>query len=963
MANKEFHDFLDKTTVADIEAVAAFELLASAAGQNGINVPLNALKTWMLTGNVGGGAAEYNLKTAVDTLKTAVTTSILTLNGKTLTSSADRITANADLYVSNNKVAQEGTAPTFTDVTANQVQAATGQNDRVSLSQNLVKVYVGGVEAMSVARGGNINSITLAGNLAMGSHDVTTAGALKGGMIQAGSAGLTFLANEGSVKSSGNVLTIRNRTTAGCVLEMNLASINLRSTGIYGNQTLVTVESDSNEADPAEIRFVEKTGAINVSSNWRGRILSKGDNMDLQRGSAKATFTDTSGLYGKITLEAGTSNPAGDANSGVRLGATTDLYINAARKLSWRYATASQDGLMSAAQAAQVNKIAAIEEANGNLTQQLGFQTVSDGTNTRTATANDRILNVVSDSGDLIVTVDPNTANAELRLSVTDQMVKLAVAQTLTNKTLLAATNVIEATKLHTTPISTVAPADNQILKFDAVSGKWQAEDENALVGDPVFTKGTLGAPSVAFQGEQGATSGIFHKMSSPYDSAVDGVAVVQNGQRSALFSEDGVTVDGSMLVQRHVWAGVGRTTEAYSDLVFRAGFSGIRGNSVRKSIIFKCAQRDVVEMTSDQVKLNAGLSFKVRFIVDDEELSPTDSVVLCSGNCKLVTLPNARTSTGHLLIIGAGAAAGSATATGGADASYINIRGYTGDGGITYDLIDGKKSGVRITVNETAMLVCDGSKWMRLGGVGPTVGQSSPAETVTFTKLMLNFTASESYGANPSGAVRYIGLDTTFSNAHGIGLSTSLRGLKDADSEKDSGVSYQNHISLLHSGSMPGFPAYNEGKSFWWVPCKLSELVSGNSIQPYFSLNDLPAGSYQVMVLGGYPGFNAYGVRLVITEADAITPGAGDVAYDEGLSNPVGSFLARDKVRVIGDTGPSVNNTSAYQLTPALGQGLAMTSFNVGAKQNVRFYITQNRRADSSPYANLQAFYLVKTS
>lgn len=960
MATKEFHQFDDKTALADIESVADFELLASKAGNNGINIPLSSLKTWVMTGDVGAGG-EYNVKAAVDTLKVALTTSVLTLNGKTLTSSADRITANTDLYSNNNKLAQEGTAPTFTDVTANQVQAATGQNDRASFAQNLIKVFVGGVEAMKVERGGGVNTVTFSGNVAMGAHDLTTAGALTAGQFKGGASGFTFSASEGSVKASGNVLTVRNRTTNGCELELNLAAFNFRSTGIYGNQTLIGIETDSGEANPAEIRFYEKGGAINVSSNHRGRILSKGDNLEVKRGSAKATFTDTSGLYGKITLDAGTSNPAGDANSGVRLGATTDLYLNAARKLSWRYATASQDGLMSAAQAAQINKIAAIEEANGNLTQELGFQTVSDGTNTRTATSQDRILNIVSESGDLTVTVDTDTQNAELKLNVTNQMVKLATAQTLTNKTLLSATNVIEATKLHTTEISTTAPTDNQILKFDSVSGKWQPEDEIAQSGDPVFTKGSIDAPSISFQGTRGSTSGIFHKETGT--PPLDGVAIVQDGVRSALFSKDGVTIDNSMLLGKHIWAGVNRTTEITSDLVFRTG-SGIRGNTLRKSIIFKCAQLDVAEFSPDMFKLNTGLSLKIRFLTDDETLSASDSVVLCSANCKTVTLPQAKISAGQLVIIGAGEAAGSSQAIGGAAATAVDIIGHSSDGGITRDAVDGKSSGVKITSNETAMLLCDGKKWMRLGGVGPSVGTSSPAEDAGFTKLMLSFGRTQNYTDNPSGAVQYPALNTTFSKANLITTSTSQYSLKDADTSSPAEVTYEPRwVSGVFTGA--GVTSqFKESYEFFWVAASLALLESGTdaNYRKYFTLNDLPAGSYSLLVLGGYPNYQFYDARVIVTEADAFTPGVNDVAYSSEAIDPVGSYIKTDNVRVLGDSGSTVSEGKVFQASTKVGEGFAHTTFTVGSKQNVRFYVTQGQKSNVY-YASLHAVYLVKTA
>lgn len=943
MATKEFHEFTDKTVVADIEAVSAYELLASVTGQNGVNVPLSALKTWVLTGNVGGGANEYDLKSAVDTLKTAVTTSVLTLNGKTVTAAADRLTANTDLYVNSNKVAQEGTAPTFTDITANQVQAATGANDRVTFAQDLIKVFVGGVEAMSVARGGGINSITLAGNLALGAFDVTTAGKLIGGTVQAGASGLTFQSSEGSLKSSGNVVTLRNRTTDGCELQLNLAAFNFRSTGIYGNQTLITVESDGGEASPAEIRFVEKNGAINVSSNYRGRILSKGDDMEFQHNAATLKLTNVGGLTGKATF-----------------GAATDVYVDAARKIDWRYATALQDGLMSAAQAAQIDKIAAIEEANGSLTQELGFQTVSDGTNTRTATAQDRMLNVVSGNGDLTVEVDPNTANAELKITVSADMVKKDTAQTLTNKTLLAATNVIEATKLHTTEISTTAPLDNQILKFDSVSGKWQPEDEIAQAGDPVFTKGTLGAPSISFQGTLGATSGIYHRETGT--PPLDGVAIVQDGVRSALFSKAGVTIDNSMLLGKHIWVGVNRTTERTSDIVFRTG-SGIRGNTARRSLIFKCDQRDVAEMTPDRLNLNAGLSLKIRFLTDDEDLSRSDSVVLCSSNCKKVTLPQAKISAGHLMIVGAGEAAGTPQAIGGAAASSVDILGYTSDGGITRDAVDGKSDGVKITANETAMLLCDGIKWMRLGGVGSTVGGSSPAQAASFTKLMLVFGAEEKYGENPSGSIQYPGILETFTNANFIASTTATSALKDADTGNAADVTYQKRwTTSVFNGAIGGSPTYGESKQFLWLVSSLANFEAGTAPQPYFTVNDLPAGTYKVMVLGGYPSYTYYGARVVVTEADAITPGGNDVPYTSDAGDPVNSYIKTDNVRVLGDTGPSVGSGQVYQADPKVGQGFAHTTFTVGTKQNVRFYVVQAKK-DPVQYANLQAIYLVKTA
>lgn len=950
MATKEFHDFDDKTLVADIEAVSDFELLAGKTGNNGLNVPLSALKAWVLAGDVGGD--EYNVKTAVDALRVAVTGTVLTLNGKTLTSAADRITANTDLYVNSKKVAQETTAPTFTDITATTVQASTGSNDRISFSQDLLKLYVGGIEGFSLARGGGINTATFAANVALGANDLTTAGTINAGVysfqgnvarvhletsaikIQPTANDSTLEVGDGEVRFTGNgagtnkVVTVENDTVGDSGFEVESGATQALGGGIYVVRTTVVAGDYS--------AFAVKGSGAQINFTMPG--YEAGGGFD-QGTSGRITFT---------------------AKEGVVLDSDTDLTLDASKSLTWRYATPSQDGLLSAAQAADIAKITAIEEANGDLTQELGFQTLNDGTNARTATAGDRVLNITTTSADITAVVNPTGGTTELTLGVTAAMVKLTGAQTLTDKTLLAATNTIEATSLQTTPISTTAPTDNQILKFDSVSGEWQPEAEAAVSGDPILTKGLLTAPSLSFQGDQGATSGIYHKITSPYTSAIDGVCIVQSGVRSAIFSEAGVTIDNSLLVQKHGWFGVSRTTENTSDIVLRTG-SGIRGNTLRKSIIFKCASRDVAEMTQDRLKLNSGLSLKVRFVTEDEDLRQSDSVLMCSGNCKTVTLPEASTSTGQLMIIGAAAASGSSQAIGGSAASTVDVIGFSDDGGITRDAIDGKTDGVKITANETAMFICDGAKWMRLGGVA---GSSAPVAASVFTKLMLNFKNIETYSANPSGAVVYPYLDTTFANANEIAATSASVALKDADTGDPADVTWEKRFgnATNYFSTMSAGPTLKESRDFWWVTCSLENLVSGSEAQPYFTINRLPAGTYKLLVLGGYPGYSNYSLRVIVTEADAIVPGGGDVAYSNELADPVQSYLALDKVRVLGDTGSTVAAGQVYQPNQLIDAGLAATTFTVGAKQDVRFYITQGLVTDLK-WANIQAAYLIKTA
>ena len=132
MATREFHDFDDKSTLADIEAKSSFEGLYSKSGETGANITIASLKNWILTGDVGA-EAQYNIKSAVDTLKGNLTDTVLTVGGKTLTSGTDKLTSSVDLYVGENKLAQEGENAAFGQVTGTRFGASGGTEDYLSL--------------------------------------------------------------------------------------------------------------------------------------------------------------------------------------------------------------------------------------------------------------------------------------------------------------------------------------------------------------------------------------------------------------------------------------------------------------------------------------------------------------------------------------------------------------------------------------------------------------------------------------------------------------------------------------------------------------------------------------------------------------------------------------------------------------------------------------------------------------
>ena len=62
--------------------------------------------------------------------------------------------------------------------------------------------------------------------------------------------------------------------------------------------------------------------------------------------------------------------------------------------------------------------------------------------------------------------------------------------QTLTNKTLSSASNTVDATKLQTKDIDTIAPTDGQALVYDSTTGKWKPG--TAGTSSPLTTKGDL---------------------------------------------------------------------------------------------------------------------------------------------------------------------------------------------------------------------------------------------------------------------------------------------------------------------------------------------------------------------------------------------------------------------------------------------------------------------------------------
>lgn len=932
MATREFHDFDDKSTLSDIEAKSSFEGLYSKTGETGVNITITSLKNWILTGDVGA-ESQYNLKSAVDTLKGNLTDTVLTVGGKTLASGTNKLTSSVDLYVGENKLAQEGENAAFGQVTGTRFGASGGTDDYLSLTAGLATLKVGGQALITAQRVGTTNSLSFAGSGSFGTNSVTA------GDYRA-SGNYSFLGNEAVISSvSGPGLLLKNAASGGGEITVKSSHINFSgsSSELGGSTTLLNIDVDeSASADPAEIRFNTK-GELFSDTNARGHIRAKGDELSLSRAGAKISVQKSGDLEnGKIIFTA----PSG----GVNIASGTDLTIPSSSALSWRHATNSQDGLMSSAQAAEVAKIAAIEvAANGNLTQNLGFQSVSDGTNERTATSSDRVLNIATTSADLTAVVNATNGTTELTIGVTNQMVKLATEQALSNKTLLASdSNIIEATKLRSTPVSTAAPTNGQILKYNSTSGEWEPADQSEATGDPVFSKGSLSAPSIAFSGTRGSTSGIFHRETNT--PPLDGVAVVQDGTRSALFSKAGVTIDGSAIIGNQIWIGSSRTTSSANDIMLRATNTGLRGNSSRKSVTVKAGGRDVVEFGPNRMNLNCGMSMKIRTVIADEDLSFDDQVVLCSGNCDQVVLPQATASIGQLLIVAASGSGGSSISSTQPNASRIKVVGYSADGGTTRDKVDGLGDGITIASNETAMLLCDGSKWLRLGAIGTSgvggAGSSTPNESVSWSKIMIDLNRAVGFTANPTQLSYFDGL--TFPNKNNVYNNSSLS-LKDADSGTDTEVVFSGtkngSIFQLQYGASP----YVELEHSLYSVLNGSDVFSErSSALPYLLLENVPAGSFDVYATGGVLGFANYYPTVMVTEDSSISPSASDVAYasTDTSQTAEGKYLSGANVRVLGQLGAFEGNVKYSPSQPLReGRDFVKASITVSSKQNIRIY------------------------
>ena len=951
MATREFHDFDDKSTLADIEAKSSFEGLYSKSGETGANITIASLKNWILTGDVGA-EAQYNIKSAVDTLKGNLTDTVLTVGGKTLTSGTDKLTSSVDLYVGENKLAQEGENAAFGQVTGTRFGASGGTEDYLSLTAGLATLKVGGQALITAQRVGTTNSLSFAGSGSFGTNSVTA-----GDYRASGS--YSFLGNEASISSvSGPGLLLKNAASGGGEVTLKSSHINFSgsSSELAGSTTLLNIETDeSSSADPAEIRFNAKGEAFS-DANARGHIKAKGDDLSISRAGAKISVQKSGDLVnGKIILTA----PSG----GVNIAAGTNVNVPSSSAISWRYATSSQDGLMSAAQAAEIAKIASIEEANGSLTWNLGFQSVSDGTNQRTATSSDRVLNIATTSSDISAVVNETAGSTELTLGVTNQMVKLATQQTLSNKTLLASdSNIVEATKLRSTPVSTTTPTNGQILKYNSTSGEWEPVDETEATGDPVFSKGSLSAPSVSFSGTRGSTSGIFHlETNTP---PLDGVAVVQDGTRSALFSKAGVTIDGSAIVGNQIWIGSSRTTSSTNDIMLRATNTGLRGNSSRKSVTVKAGGRDVVEFGPNRMNLNCGMSMKIRTVIADEDLSFDDQVVLCSGNCDQVVLPQATASIGQLLIVAASGSGGSSISSTQPNASRIKVVGYSADGGTTRDKVDGLGDGITIGANETAMLLCDGTKWLRLGAIGTSgaggAGSSTPNESVSWSKIMIDLNRPVGFSSNPTQVSYFDGL--TFPNKNTV-ATTSAVSLKDSDNGTDTEVLFSGVKNGQLYQAAYGSSPYSELVYWFYNNYNGSDVFSARSSSlPYMLLENVPAGSYDVYATGGILGFSDYFPTVLVTEDSSITPSGSDIAYNDSDTSQTaqGKYLSGANVRVLGQLG-AFDRSLKYSPSEPLQEGkdFVKASITVSSKQNIRIYFAHT--VSTALPSALSAIYIRK--
>lgn len=985
MANKELHDFTDKQTSTDIEDVKTFELLASKDGQSALNITLEHIKSWVLSRGVTTSADGQSIEDDVANLTGRVSSSALTLGGISLTSDSGDWKLSADAYANDNLLVETGSSPTFTD------QTLTGRlitsHSRLEDDATSLKIYRG--------TSGGFPTLTIDSGVVASSNDLKASGSLLSKRIKPNT-GTTV-----SVTPSGDVGTAF--TASGVEPYGSQDNYSIKSEGVSRGSLISRVTGETS-SDSAIVQVMQGPnnqadvgGSMSTERHTNGSVsytsmALKGCGAVLKffrpssEGSSPVTPEDSTQGRVEATAKEGF---VFDSSTPVTVG--NDLTVSG--DITYRYASNSQSGLMTSSHVSRLELVetglsALKADVDGNtvaITNTLGFSGVSDGTNTRSASDDDKIIrfdttDTSSDpsKGGIEVVVssssDTSASNGivDVRVGVDSTVVRTNIAQTLYSKTLVnpsisgstitggsvtnaaitAGTGYIKASHLGDVAVSGTPSAD-QVLTYNGTN--WVPAAIPASGDEPTFSNGSLSEPAVRFTND--TDSGMYRDTSGL--ATDDGIVFVRDGSRKMTIGASDVTVNNSLRVGQYLLAGVSNTGSTLPDLMLRGTTEGLRGDRKNRSVTVRASNQDVAEFRADYTKFLKGVRRKVRKVTSSQDVRVDDSVLFVEIN-SVLTLPRAINVSGMELII---CCTGTAT--------QVAIEGALV--GSDREPIDGLKQGISIGSNETAMLICDDQKWVRVGNSAGAVSTSTPAKrtaggTTTVApsnmdRFMIDFThVQDSKRHNPT--LSYFD-NLTFQYKNAVTSSTSGLALKNQDGSA-SDVTYSGWIDYTpnHYGIASPLAEAQSYQFGMWDSLALSE-GSGYS----FTLSGLPAGSYTMYVVGFAEGYRNNASAIVVTEEDTFTPTSGvHNLWSEGgdIANTYIGKSSTSYRKILGastnsaDAGMGGNGFSPSRGAWVEGQHYGKGTFVLGEDKSVRVWAYRPR---GFSYGNIGAFYLVKNT
>lgn len=866
MSEKALHDFENTDDVSQVQGIKDFELLASKSGENAQNVTLENLRTWVVNKHDSSGVISFNIDDSVNNLNSRVTDTQLILSSSKLTGGSSKWQFEHPPYYLTNKLAVENGEVTFTEVTADKLKKL---GSSIALSQGEI-VFAAAPPNSSDAStilvvrnpGESGQDVAVTGSLTV-SQTVSATGNVTGAKIAAAAAqGFGFGTQDfPRIKSEDNDLSIEINSTGKLKLEDESDVANLVLDAQTTSQIVLKTGSQLSDGGTG-LLFTSNLEERTTAPNLKGRLHVDSSRLTLQGANGSIAIQDT-GTYGLSTW--GQSKITIDANGGgLHLGFATDLHVRSDREIVWRDASTSQRGLMSASDKAQINKIAAIEEANGNLTQNLGYQTITDASgNSRTATSADRILNISGDDN-ISVVVDTNTANAELSIKAPN-VATLAGAETLTNKTITDPTitgGSVEATKLRNQAISSTAPTANQILQY--IDGEWTPAAPAAAEDNPSFSDTINNGPSIRFDND--ANTGI-------------GRTVGLGNSQLDLFAGSGgarlrVTNEKIQSYEPHRFSEhveiLGPSDGNPLDIRLRGDNTGIAGTDRANQVRINVAGTNVAEFRQNRVVFKGGISRNVKRAISNQKLSPQDDVVFASGNCEAISLPTALESTGQVVTICAVSGKGGTVSAGLPAATRVQIIGY-GDTG-SRDPVDGLETGIEIAANESAMLVCDGEKWIRIGRVGGSSG-STPAVDTTWSAFAINFMEGASGVYEPTKLSWFGDVNVKHANDAPRNVTDLAITSVDGVDTKLSASLYNSYYRI--SGNYVGIKERDTAHYPYMTP---NEAISTAMDSIVLEVKQLPAGNYQCFYMSGFHIYQYYPCRVLVTKKNNSSTNTGGV-------------------------------------------------------------------------------------